>query len=74
MTIKPPPLLEPILAQDGRVSRIWSLWFQSQVEPVLRLPNQAEPETPLSGGVIYVESGALKYKGSSGTVTTLGAA
>jgi hypothetical protein len=30
--------------------------------------------TPTGGGVIYVESGALKYKGSSGTVTTLGVA
>lgn len=27
--------------------------------------------TPSGGGVLYVESGALKYKGSSGTVTTL---
>jgi hypothetical protein len=32
------------------------------------------PGTPGSGGVMYVEAGALKYKGSSGTVTTLGAA
>jgi hypothetical protein len=27
--------------------------------------------TPTGGGVLYVESGALKYKGSSGTVTTI---
>lgn len=32
------------------------------------------PATPTGGGVMYVESGALKYKGSSGTVTTLAAA
>lgn len=32
------------------------------------------PGTPSGGGVLYVESGALKYKGSSGTITTLGAA
>jgi hypothetical protein len=32
------------------------------------------PGTPSGGGVIYVEAGALKYKGSSGTITTLGAA
>lgn len=38
------------------------------------LANTTEPATPTGGGVIYVESGALKYKGSSGTVTTLGAA
>jgi hypothetical protein len=29
---------------------------------------------PSGGGIIYVESGALKYRGSSGTITTLGAA
>ena len=29
---------------------------------------------PSSGGFLYVESGALKYRGSSGTITTLGAA
>jgi hypothetical protein len=29
------------------------------------------PATPTAAGAIYVESGALKYKGSSGTVTTL---
>jgi hypothetical protein len=29
---------------------------------------------PAGGGVLYCESGALKYRGSSGTVTTLGAA
>jgi hypothetical protein len=30
--------------------------------------------TPSGGGVLYVDAGALKYKGSSGTVTTLAAA
>lgn len=29
---------------------------------------------PTGGGVLYVDAGALKYRGSSGTVTTLGAA
>jgi len=38
------------------------------------LANQTAPATPSAGGVLYVESGALKYKGSSGTVTVLGAA
>ena len=37
-------------------------------------PNSTEPSTPTGGGIIYVESGALKYKGSSGTITTLGVA
>lgn len=34
--------------------------------------NVAVPATPAGGGVLYVEAGALKYKGSSGTITTLG--
>lgn len=29
---------------------------------------------PTNAGIIYVEAGALKYRGSSGTVTVLGAA
>jgi hypothetical protein len=37
----------------------------------IMLQNNSAPSTPTGGGVIYVESGALKYKGSSGTVTTL---
>jgi hypothetical protein len=32
------------------------------------------PSTPASGGVLYVEGGALKYRGSGGTVTTIAAA
>lgn len=32
------------------------------------------PSTPTGGGYLYVQSGALKYKGSSGTVTTIAAA
>lgn len=31
----------------------------------------ADPATPTSGGILYVLNGALKYKGSSGTVTTI---
>lgn len=34
----------------------------------------APTANPTGGGVLYVESGALKYRGSSGTVTTLGPA
>lgn len=43
---------------------------------VIYLPNAATPPTtnPTGGGVLYVEAGALKYRGSSGTVTTLGVA
>lgn len=31
----------------------------------------APASTPTGGGVLYVQAGALKYKGSSGTVTTI---
>lgn len=34
----------------------------------------APTTNPTGGGLLYVESGALKYRGSSGTITTLGAA
>jgi hypothetical protein len=41
---------------------------------VLYIANGTVPGTPTGGGVIYVEAGALKYKGSNGTITTLAAA
>ncbi len=43
-------------------------WENSSVLP---LPNTTAPATPMGGGVMYVEAGALKYKGSSGTVTVI---
>ncbi len=43
---------------------------------VIGLANAATAPTtnPTGGGVVYCEAGALKYRGSSGTITTLGAA
>ena len=43
---------------------------------VVFLPNAAVvPSTnPTGGGILYCESGALKYRGSSGTITTIAAA
>ncbi len=39
---------------------------------VVGIGNGTAPSlTPTGGGVLYVEAGALKYKGSSGTVTTI---
>ena len=47
--------------------------FGSGTGSILGLANAATVPSvnPTAGGVIYVESGALKYRGSSGTVTTL---
>jgi len=43
---------------------------------VLGIANASTVPTsnPTGGGILYVEAGALKYRGSSGTITTLGAA
>lgn len=42
---------------------------------VIGIKNGTAPSTsPASMGQLYVESGALKYRGSSGTITTLGSA
>jgi hypothetical protein len=44
-------------------------------DKVLFIANGTAPgSNPVGGGYLVVESGALKYRGSSGTVTTLGAA
>ena len=41
----------------------------------IHMANSTVPTAnPSGGGVLYVESGALKYRGSSGTITTLAAA
>ena len=41
------------------------------VDGCLALRNSATPPTPAGGGVLFVQTGALKYLGSSGTVTTI---
>jgi hypothetical protein len=46
----------------------------SATAPLQFIANSSEPATPTGGGILFVASGALKYKGSSGTVTTLAAA
>lgn len=47
--------------------------FGTSAAKVLGLANATAPSTSPAGmGQLYVESGALKYRGSSGTVTTLG--
>jgi hypothetical protein len=47
--------------------------FGGGTGPMLFLGNDtADPSTnPAGGGILYVSAGALKYRGSSGTVTTL---
>lgn len=49
--------------------------FGTSAVNVLCIANATAPSSsPAGGGQLYVESGALKYRGSSGTVTTIAAA
>ena len=47
--------------------------FGASSQVVLAIANATAVPTgnPTGGGVLYVEAGALKYRGSSGTVTTI---
>jgi hypothetical protein len=50
-------------------------YFQYVNADRLLMQNGTAPTTNLTGGgILYVESGALKYRGSSGTITTIGPA
>ena len=50
-------------------------YFQYVNADRLLMQNGTAPSANLTGGgIIYVEAGALKYRGSSGTITTLGPA
>lgn len=62
------------VATGGRVGVGTTTQFGSGTGPLLAMQNcTAAPSTnPTTGGVLYVDAGALKYRGSSGTVTTLG--
>jgi hypothetical protein len=46
---------------------------QLKLDGLLAFTPQPQPAVPGSGGVLYVDSadGALKFMGSSGTVTTI---
>ena len=45
----------------------------TSADKAIHMGNGTAPSANIaSGGILYVESGALKYRGSSGTITTLG--
>jgi len=47
----------------------------TSAQKALHLANAVIPTAnPVGGGVLYVEAGALKYRGSGGTITTVGVA
>ena len=42
-----------------------------QSNGTIKISNSSTPSTPSGGGVLYVQNGALKFRGSSGTITTI---
>lgn len=59
---------------DGTAVTATATYINNICQLVLFIANTTVPGTPVGGGYLYVQSGALKYKGSSGTVTTIAAA
>ena len=60
---------------DSKNVGIGTTTFGTSAANVIAIANGTAPSSsPASLGQLYVESGALKYRGSSGTVTTLGVA
>jgi hypothetical protein len=69
-----PTALRPSVATTislGDASRAWTNIYGAGF---LQMANTSAPSTPTNSGRLYVVSGALKYIGSSGTVTNLAAA
>lgn len=61
--------------ESGGNLGLWGSSYGSGTKVIFIGNCSATPSgTPASGGVLYVESGALKYKGSGGLVTTIAAA
>jgi len=58
---------------NGNIGLIGATSYGASSVGVIGIANATTVPTgnPTGGGVLYVESGALKYRGSSGTVTTI---
>jgi len=69
-------LLSESRATMGNLSLLTSTKSYGAGVGVVFIPNRntAPSTNPTGGGILYVEAGALKYRGSSGTVTTIAAA
>ena len=70
------PVQRMVINSAGNVGIGTTDQFGSGTIGVLGMANAGVAPTtnPTGGGVIYVESGALKFRGSSGTVTTIAVA
>jgi hypothetical protein len=72
-----PPVARMQISSTGNIGfnngqpAVWG----TNAEKVIGIGNGTAPTTSPAGmGQLYVEAGALKYRGSSGTVTTIAAA
>lgn len=61
------------VAQNGNIGLNGSS-FGNGVKVIFIANGTAPSGNPVGGGIMYVESGALKYRGSSGTITTIAVA
>lgn len=69
------PDLSEFLGDNFSFALATGVNFQSMVGGVfIRNATTAPTGNPSGGGFLYVESGALKYRGSSGTITTIAVA
>lgn len=62
-----------VIETNGNIG-VWGSSYGSGVKVVFIANGTAPSSNPSGGGILYVEAGALKYRGSGGTITTLGAA
>lgn len=69
--------VQAAIAPDGRIDTLWSIRLGSTSAamsggPLIYFINATAPSAnPVNGGYLYAEGGALKYRGSSGTITTI---
>jgi hypothetical protein len=63
-------------SNNGNIAIGWAPGSYGSGEGVIFITNRTVPpgSNPSGGGILYCEAGALKYRGSSGTVTTIAAA
>lgn len=62
------------ISHDGNVG-IGITTFAASSQKTLHISNGTAPTAnPVGGGALYVEAGALKYRGSGGTITTVAVA
>ena len=69
------PIMNPNMTLDASGNLLVGLATAgTTAAKTIQIANGTAPTANVTGGQLYVESGALKYRGSSGTITTIAAA